>query len=548
MINTALSPSVKSNSKLSISLLSWPKRLFWFSKQTDNHRGREAISKNNYRVQNSKLFALTANILLAFCIGCSSQTHDTPIAPTPAQDGVTQGQQNLTQAQEDLRLKLMQNVEYAVENGFTGSVLAIVDGTEILVSSHGLANRNNNTPITETTAFDVGAIAMEFTAAAIFKLQDQGLLDLSDTIGSILPDVPTDKADITLQHILRHGAGFAESHSSAGIFEPMNRLEARQRIFNQSLEFEPGSGFLKSESGYTLLADVVEEVSQREFSEFMRTELFVPAGLEHTGFYGDDQWVPGETAIGYNAQTFEDNDPANWPFSWATVGNGGLVTSVRDFDRWLTSISSGKVLSSTTFDVFNAQRWDHISEGPQPFGNEEATVYFSESDFGQMTVSGDSLGNKTRFLVFSNATDSVEPLIALIRSLVRTTFNPTPEGGWTVPMAYQHAVDNGFSGSVLVSHRGEILLDSAAGFANRAEEIPFTTDTVSSMGSITKQYTGALIMALQEAGLLSVEDRLSDHFADVPQDKAVITIHQLLTHTAGIGDDLGGDYNPTKWR
>ena len=116
-----------------------------------------------------------------------------------------------------------------------------------------------------------------------------------------------------------------------------------------------------------------------------------------------------------------------------------------------------------------------------------------------------------------------------------------PEGGWTIPVLYQRAVDGGFSGSVLVRYRGEVLLDSAAGFANREAAIPNMSNTVFLVGSITKQYTGALIMSLQESGLLSVQDRLHDHFDDVPQDKAAITIHQLLTHTAGYSASLGKD-------
>ena len=110
-----------------------------------------------------------------------------------------------------------------------------------------------------------------------------------------------------------------------------------------------------------------------------------------------------------------------------------------------------------------------------------------------------------------------------------------------VTEVYQNAVEKGFSGAVLVRHRGEILLHNAAGFANRELEIPNTVDTVFDIGSITKQYTAALIMALQEAGLLKVEDLLSAHFDDVPNDKADITIHQLLTHTAGFGNGFGAD-------
>jgi len=106
---------------------------------------------------------------------------------------------------------------------------------------------------------------------------------------------------------------------------------------------------------------------------------------------------------------------------------------------------------------------------------------------------------------------------------------------------FQDAASNGYTGTALVRIRGEIVLHAAAGFADRELEISNTTETVFDMGSITKQYTGALIMTLQEAGLLQVEDTLADYLINVPEDKAGITIHQLLTHTAGFRSALGFD-------
>jgi len=111
----------------------------------------------------------------------------------------------------------------------------------------------------------------------------------------------------------------------------------------------------------------------------------------------------------------------------------------------------------------------------------------------------------------------------------------------TIRQAYEKALDSGFSGVILVRYRGDIVLHEASGFANKGQKILNTANTVFRIGSITKQFTSALVMSLQEAGLLKVEDRLQDHFANLPQDKANITIHQLLTHTAGFEESLGRD-------
>jgi CubicO group peptidase (beta-lactamase class C family) len=103
----------------------------------------------------------------------------------------------------------------------------------------------------------------------------------------------------------------------------------------------------------------------------------------------------------------------------------------------------------------------------------------------------------------------------------------------------------GFSGVVLVAVSGEPVLARGYGLADREQGIPWTPGTVSCVGSITKQFTAAAILRLEEEGRLRVTDPITKYFADVPADKSAITLHQLLTHTSGI-EDLEGrdDYDP----
>ncbi len=102
----------------------------------------------------------------------------------------------------------------------------------------------------------------------------------------------------------------------------------------------------------------------------------------------------------------------------------------------------------------------------------------------------------------------------------------------------------GFSGVVPLRSAGEIVLNEAYGLADRENGRPMNTESVLTVGSITKQFTAAAIVLLESEGRLSVEDRLDAHFADVPDDKAAITLHQLLTHTAGFPGAIGGDFDP----
>lgn len=100
----------------------------------------------------------------------------------------------------------------------------------------------------------------------------------------------------------------------------------------------------------------------------------------------------------------------------------------------------------------------------------------------------------------------------------------------------------GFSGALLVAKEGEILLNKGYGWAIRSDNIPNTEDTVFSTGSITKQFTAAGIMKLEMMGKLKTSDLISRYFDNVAEDKKGITLHHLLTHTSGVVDGVGRDY------
>jgi CubicO group peptidase (beta-lactamase class C family) len=101
----------------------------------------------------------------------------------------------------------------------------------------------------------------------------------------------------------------------------------------------------------------------------------------------------------------------------------------------------------------------------------------------------------------------------------------------------------GFAGSLIVVHQGEVLVRKGYGFADKGKQISNTPETIFDFGSLTKQFTGAAIVKAETMGLLTVEQKLSDFFNDVPEDKAGISIHQLLTHSSGFMDVLGDDYD-----
>ncbi len=339
--------------------------------------------------------------ILTLASGCS----DTEKAPDEAPP---------SELEREVRLL----VDDAAESGFSGAVLVSAGGERLLAEGHGFANRETELENTPETAFDVGSIMKSSTATAVFRLAERGSLSLSDSLADIFPDVPPDKADITLSELLTHSAGFDEYHDTEGDFEPMTRLEARARIFEQELLFEPGTDSAYSNSGYTLLADVIETVSGEAFVEHVRKALFEPAGLEHTGFYSEPLWDTVETAVGYEASTFGENDPASWPYTWALVGNGGLVTSVLDLDRWLTALWEGRVVSETTLDLMRAE---YLDGGAAELNGVTVYAEAGAGDFGLGGVLTFAPEPDTRILIATNTYEAFDiEALALDLTLLAT--------------------------------------------------------------------------------------------------------------------------------
>lgn len=104
----------------------------------------------------------------------------------------------------------------------------------------------------------------------------------------------------------------------------------------------------------------------------------------------------------------------------------------------------------------------------------------------------------------------------------------------------ESSVKNGFSGAVLVSKKGEIILSKGYGWADRKNKKPNSPSTVFNIGSVTKQFTASAILKLADQGKIKTTDKISTYFNQAPIDKRDITIHQLLTHTSGISNRTGG--------
>lgn len=234
-------------------------------------------------------------------------------------------------------------------NQFSGVVLVTKNDEILFESGFGSASCDQRTNNTANTIFAIGSITKLFTDVAIYRLESDGLLDTGLPIASYLDGVPADKQSITIEQLMQHRSGidtYHETEAGMGDFEVMDKNRAKAEIFSRPLLFSPGRREEYSNSGYTLLAMIIEEVSGQSYADYLRSKLFLPAGMERTGFWGErfSEMASTENEI------LGCSSPADWNYSWVLVGNGGMVSTIGDLRRWMHALRAGNVLDRETLE------------------------------------------------------------------------------------------------------------------------------------------------------------------------------------------------------
>lgn len=241
---------------------------------------------------------------------------------------------------------------------FDGLVLVAEGDAVLFKSAYGYADREGSVKNSAVTIFDMGSIAKTFTAAAVLQLVQNGKLQLSDTIGNFYPTAPDEVKTITIMQLLGHSSGLDNFHNDSD-FELMDKAEAESRILAMPLIAKPGEKIAYSNAGYTLLAAIVEKVSEQPFQDYVHNNILTPLNLSNTGFYQDQRISVSNMARGYGG---DDQGSTTYEkgLTWALVGAGGMVTTIDDLAAWSTALKNGTIFpdraSNSVFSEVN-ERW-----------------------------------------------------------------------------------------------------------------------------------------------------------------------------------------------
>ena len=220
-----------------------------------------------------------------------------------------------------------------------GCAIAIIKDGEVIYSrGYGIANLEHDIPISTTSVFDIASTSKQFVAMSVALLARQSKLFLDDKIQAYLPEIQHYQQPITIRHLIHHTSGLRDYIILMDLSgfcwdnhcpnDEIISLIARQ----QELNFQPGTEYLYSNTGYLLLGEIVKRVSGKSLRAFTDEHIFVPLKMNHTHFRDDFREIIRDRATGY---TPKDNGGFKIDMSLLdVVGDGGLHTTVDDLCLW----------------------------------------------------------------------------------------------------------------------------------------------------------------------------------------------------------------------
>ncbi|MEW6363445.1 MAG: serine hydrolase domain-containing protein [Acidobacteriota bacterium] len=241
--------------------------------------------------------------------------------------------------------------EYDNQNSPGAAIVVVRDGNVIFKNAYGSADLEHGFPITSGTVFHVGSVSKQFTAFSVLLLEQQGKLSLDDDVREYLPEVPDFGKVITLRHLLHHQSGLREQEtlfqmsgiSTADVVETAHilKLVGRQR----ELDFDPGENISYSNTGYVLLAQVVEKVTGVSFRKWTQEDLFARLSMKDSQFNDNAARVVRNRACPYYID--DGGDIQKGILSYFFVGSTGLQTTADDMAKWLSNSARPKVGNQT---------------------------------------------------------------------------------------------------------------------------------------------------------------------------------------------------------
>ncbi len=232
-------------------------------------------------------------------------------------------------------------------NGPGAALLVVRNGVPLVRRAYGMADLEKGVAATPSTNYRLASVSKQFTAAAILLLAEDERLTLDDSVRKWLPELPAGNAGITVRHLLTHASGLIdyEDELPDALGNQVRDADVLDILAKQvHTYFPPGGDFQYSNTGYALLALMVERISGEAYPEFLQQRIFQPLGMTRTLAY-----VAGGTAIDHRAFGYSRLDDqwarTDQSTTSAVLGDGGIYSSIDDLAKWDAALDDDRLLS-----------------------------------------------------------------------------------------------------------------------------------------------------------------------------------------------------------
>lgn len=282
------------------------------------------------------------------------------------------GQTETNPSKKKLKNRLDSYLIECDNNGLSASILVAQDGEILFNDGLGLRNKKAHLPVTTSTILTTGSLSKQFTATAILKLQEHNRLSVNDSISKFLKNVPIDKQGISIHQLLTHTSGIINNLGYGVDFEPISKDEFLDQVYNSTLEFEPGKEYRYSNVGYSVLAIIIEEITEVDYDSYLKKNLFDKAGMTDTGYLLPD-WNTDQIANGYKCGEDWGTHLKKWKedanlISWHLKGNGGILSNPSDLYKWYKALQDNKIISKESLEQLTTPHVKENESGDSHYG------------------------------------------------------------------------------------------------------------------------------------------------------------------------------------
>lgn len=454
---------------------------------------------------------------------------------------------------------------------FNGNALVAYNGEVIFQKSYNNSLTKNH----QNTQFRIGSASKTFTSMLIMLLENEGKLDVSDSIEMYLPKYI--HGGITIEQLLTHQSGIPnyivnEDYLAKRVSKPYPLGELVSLFCSAPLEFEPGSKFEYSNSGYVVLSLIIEKITNKSYAEVLKEKIFDKLKMDHS--YFGEPVEKTNLAIGYMY-----GKPEQRYFVQNVSGAGGITSTTEDLLKWSNAIEEETLLPKEQMKELFVPRADY-SEWEADYGygwmldrymfrasKKHQIHYHPGTELGFYSMFLKQPDEKISVILLSNTGDFPRfPIADLILNelgkwgrsdsklsakieLASLPLDTTSESYKIQDYSITDSIDQWAEAfkekqhipglQLAVMKDDSLVYSNAFGYSDKINKVEANPTTQFRIASVSKTLTSAGLMKLVSQGKIDLNKTVRHYVPSFPQKEHPITVRQLLSHLGGIRDYYG---------